>query len=184
MVKTLASAFSSDPVCCWMCGQADTEKRMSPFWASITKAGLAKPDHEIYVSNDASGVAIWRGIDKWKLPPSEVARAMPAMARSLRARLPMTLQLLTTMEKAHPAEPHYYLEFLGTRRDRQGTGVGSSVMSPMLERCDREGVPSYLESSNPRNVPFYARHGFVETGTIAAPRGGPTLTTMWREPRT
>jgi GNAT superfamily N-acetyltransferase len=96
----------------------------------------------------------------------------------------MTLQLLSAMEKVHPQEPHYYLEFLGTRRDQQGHGIGSAVMAPMLDRCDEEGVPAYLESSNRQNVPFYARHGFVETGVISAPRNGPKLTAMWREPRT
>jgi GNAT superfamily N-acetyltransferase len=105
------------------------------------------------------------------------------MLSSLRLRLPAALQLLSAMEKVHPSEPHYYLEFLGTRRDRQNKGGGSAVMSVMLERCDLEGVPAYLESSNPRNVPFYARHGFVERGPVAAPKGGPVLATMWREPR-
>jgi GNAT superfamily N-acetyltransferase len=182
VASTLASAFGTDPVCCWMCGQADSERGMLAFWSQLAKAGLAKPDHEIYVASDVSGVAIWRGIDKWKLPVREVAAALPATLRSLRLRLPIALQLLSVMEKVHPTSPHYYLEFLGTRSDRQGQGIGTAVMGPMLERCDAEGVPAYLESSNPRNVPFYARHGFVETGVIAAPRGGPKLTAMWREP--
>ena len=108
---------------------------------------------------------------------------MPAMLRSFRLRTPVVIKLLTAMEKAHPTGPHYYLEFLGTRRDEQGRGVGTATMQPMLERCDTEGVPAYLESSNPRNVPFYARHGFRETGVVEAPGGGPTLITMWREPR-
>jgi GNAT superfamily N-acetyltransferase len=176
----LASAFATDPVCCWMSGQTDSETRMGPFWTSLVKTGLAKPDHEIYVDQDLSGVAVWRGIDNWKLPPIEVARSLPAMVRSLRMRLPLALQLLSAMEKAHPTAPHYYLEFLGTRRDQQSKGVGSALLAPMLERCDTEGVPAYLESSNPRNVPFYARHGFVETGVVAAPKGGPKLTMMWR----
>jgi GNAT superfamily N-acetyltransferase len=180
---TLASAFANDPVCCWMCGQVDSEERMTPFWRSLARTGLGKPDHEIYLSEDGASAAVWRGIDQWKLPPVEIARSLPAMVSSLRVRLPTALQLLGAMEKVHPTEPHYYLEFLGTRRDRQGHGGGSAVMSVMLDRCDTEGVPAYLESSNPRNVPFYARHGFAETGHIEAPKGGPTLATMWREPR-
>lgn len=183
MAATLASAFAADPVCCWMCGQRDSEQRMTPFWRSLARTGLGKADHEIYVSDDGSSAAVWRGIDQWKLPPLEVARALPAMVSSLRLRLPLALQLLSAMEKVHPTEPHYYLEFLGTRSDRQSKGGGSAVMSVMLERCDTEGVPAYLESSNPRNIPFYARHGFVERGRVEAPKGGPTLATMWREPR-
>jgi GNAT superfamily N-acetyltransferase len=183
VADTLASAFAEDPVCCWMCGQVDSERRMTPFWQSLARTGLRKPEHEIYLSNDGSSVAIWRGIDQWKLPPSDIVRSVPAMVSSLRLRLPIALQLLGVMEKAHPTEPHYYLEFLGTKRERQGHGGGSAVMSIMLERCDIEGVPAYLESSNPRNIPFYARHGFVERGVVPAPRHGPVLTAMWRDPR-
>ena len=46
----------------------------------------------------------------------------------------------------HPPEPHYYLEFLGTRRGQQSRGGGTAVLQPMLDRCDAEGVPAYLES--------------------------------------
>lgn len=180
----LASAFGEDPVFRWMCGKPDTERRMTPFWRHLTRAGLARPDHEIYVGGDGASVAVWRGIDQWKVPGREVLTGLPASASSLRFHLPSALKLLTAMEKAHPTDPHYYLEFLGTRRERQGQGAGSALMEPMLQRCDAEGVAAYLASSNPRNVSFYFRHGFVETGVIAAPRNGPKLTTMWREPRT
>ena len=83
----------------------------------------------------------------------------------------------------HPTEPHYYLEVLGTRKDGQSKGIGSSVINAVLERCDEEGVPAYLESSNPRNIPFYARHGFESTDEIVCGKGAPTVTAMWRDPR-
>lgn len=183
VATTLASAFAEDPVTCWMSGQADCEQRMMPFWRALARSNLAKADHEVFLSADGASVAVWQGIDQWKVPPREILRWVPAMAASMRLRLPVALQLLNAMERAHPKEPHYYLEFLGTRKDRQSRGGGSAVITAMLERSDAEGVPAYLESSNPRNVPFYARHGFQERGVVDAPKGGPSLTTMWREPR-
>lgn len=65
----------------------------------------------------------------------------------------------------------------------QSKGVGSAVIRDMLDRCDTEGMPAYLESSNPRNVPFYARHGFEKTGEIVVGKEARTVTAMWREPR-
>jgi GNAT superfamily N-acetyltransferase len=65
----------------------------------------------------------------------------------------------------------------------QSKGIGSAVLGAMLERCDTEGMPAYLESSNLRNVPFYARHGFEATGEIVVGKGAPTVTAMWRTPR-
>lgn len=179
---TLASAFGDDPVFRWMSAMDDCERRTLPFWRNVASSGLRHADHEIYITDDGNSAAVWRGIGKWKVPMLELVRSAPAMISTLRTRLPSAMQLLSKMEKVHPTEPHYYLEFLGTRRGHQGRGGGTSIMQPMLERCDAEGVPAYLESSNPRNIPFYARHGFVETGTVQAPKDGPTLTLMWRDP--
>ena len=50
-------------------------------------------------------------------------------------------------EKKHPTQPHWYLGILGTDTVHQGKGVGSALMQPILERCDAEGLPAYLESS-------------------------------------
>jgi len=93
------------------------------------------------------------------------------------------VRALSAIEKVHPKEEHYYLEALGTRQDLQSKGVGSAVIGHMLARCDAEGMPAYLESSNLRNVPFYARHGFEPTGEIVCGKGAPTVTAMWRDPR-
>src|SRR6202022_488168 len=49
------------------------------FWHSLARTGLRDPEHEIYVSDDGASVAIWRGIDKWKLPPRDIARTLPAL---------------------------------------------------------------------------------------------------------
>jgi GNAT superfamily N-acetyltransferase len=183
VASAMANAFGEDPVFCWMSGQADNEKRMGPFWRAFIKLELARSEHEVFVTEDGTSAAVWKGIDKWKVPQLEMLRAAPAMIASLRTRLIAGLKMITAMEKVHPTEPHYYLEMLGTRRDRQGKGGGSAVIQAMLDRCDTEGVPAYLESSNPRNIPFYVRHGFVETRVIDGPRGAPVVTAMWREPR-
>jgi hypothetical protein len=54
-------------------------------------------------------------------------------------------------------------------------------MRSRLDRCDAEGAPAYLESSNIDNVSYYLRFGFEVTGEIDVP-GGPTLWCMWRAP--
>jgi ribosomal protein S18 acetylase RimI-like enzyme len=86
------------------------------------------------------------------------------------------------MAKFHPQEPHWYLPLIGVDPAHQGKGYGDALMSYALDRCDRERVPAYLESSNPRNVSFYRRHGFEPVGTIQA-GSSPTLVPMVRRPR-
>ena len=85
------------------------------------------------------------------------------------------------MEAAHPKEPHWYLGVVATDPEHQGRGLGARILKPVLEICDREGVPAYLESSNERNLPFYYRQGWIQSGEIEIP-DGPTLFPMWRQP--
>lgn len=180
----LASAFSEDPLFGWMVGSgAPLEDRLRIFFDSFLKGNLRKPDHLVYVADDGSGAAIWQPVDKWKVPPADLLRSVPAIVRAFRGRVPAMLGALGAIEKVHPMEPHYYLEMLGTRKDRQSKGIGSGVMNVVLERCDEEGLPAYLESSNPRNIPFYARHGFQVRQEVNCGKGAPVVTTMWREPR-
>jgi GNAT superfamily N-acetyltransferase len=98
------------------------------------------------------------------------------------ADTPRALALLSQVEKVHPKEPHWYLAVLGTAPEHQGKGVGSALMKPILDRCDGEGVPAYLESSKESNIPFYKRHGFEVTGEIQA-KNGPKVWPMWRDPQ-
>ncbi|MGZ4171349.1 MAG: GNAT family N-acetyltransferase [Solirubrobacteraceae bacterium] len=71
---------------------------------------------------------------------------------------------------------------MGTHDDHRGRGIGMALLADSLARIDREGMPAYLESTNPSNDPRYARHGFEPAGRITMPNGH-MITTMWREPR-
>ena len=63
----------------------------------------------------------------------------------------------------------------------QGRGYGSALLRYALEQIDRTGAPAYLESSNPRNVPLYERHGFKILGRVQA-GSSPTVVPMLRRP--
>lgn len=91
------------------------------------------------------------------------------------------IHVFQLMAEKHPAEPHHYLFFLGTRPEWQSRGIGSTLMRPVLDMCDRDGVPAYLEASSERNKLLYLRHGFEVTGQIHVPEG-PTMWCMWRVP--
>lgn len=86
------------------------------------------------------------------------------------------------MAAYHPTGPHWYLPLIATDPAHQGEGLGEALMVHALERCDRDRVPAYLESSNPRNIPFYQRHGFEILGEIQV-GSSPTLVPMLRPAR-
>ena len=55
-------------------------------------------------------------------------------------------------------------------------------MTACLDIVDRDHLPAYLDSTNPRNVPFYQHHGFEVTGRWQA-GDSPLITSMLRGPR-
>jgi GNAT superfamily N-acetyltransferase len=94
---------------------------------------------------------------------------------------PSRLRAFGEIVAAAPSDRHWYLAAIGTRPEGQGRGMGSEVLARGLERCDEQGLPSYLDSTNPRNVGFYARHGFRVVGVLDIDHGGATITRMWRD---
>jgi ribosomal protein S18 acetylase RimI-like enzyme len=98
------------------------------------------------------------------------------------ARLGEVLATFEQMAKYHPREPHWYLPLIGVDPAHQGQGRGDVLMVHALARCDRDRVPAYLESTNPRNMSLYRRHGFEPLGTIQA-GSSPPLVPMLRRPR-
>jgi ribosomal protein S18 acetylase RimI-like enzyme len=90
--------------------------------------------------------------------------------------------ILEQIGAAHPKEPHWYLWMIGTDPTQQGRGFGSALMRHALAACDYDKRLAYLESSNPRNLSLYLRHGFELLGTIRV-GGCPPIFPMLRKPR-
>jgi ribosomal protein S18 acetylase RimI-like enzyme len=111
---------------------------------------------------------------KWRLPPLRQLTLLPAVARIARGRAPRFVRLFALAEAKHPDDrPHWYLPTLGVEPDSQGRGLGSRLMRPVLDRCDSERLPAYLEASSPRSRALYERHGFEVTKEVRLPKDGP-----------
>jgi ribosomal protein S18 acetylase RimI-like enzyme len=129
-----------------------------------------------------AGVAVWERPGEWKVGMLEQLRLLPAMARINGRLLPRVMRALAALESNHPAEPHYYLPFVGVDPEWQGRGLGAALLRPILDRCDMEKIPAYLEASSPRNRALYERHGFEVTEEFAVGPGSPPVWRMWRAP--
>jgi len=177
---TLSRAFDDDPLTTWLFPRADARRRKLPtFFRSLLGASL--PLGEVYTTDDSRCAAIWNPPGTFPMGWYTDTRLGLTTTRLVGVRITLCARGLLYFASHHPKERHWYLQMLGTEPQSQSRGLGSAVLAPILERCDREAERVYLESSKERNIPFYERHGFKVTQEIQVPRG-PVVWAMWREP--
>lgn len=182
--ETLGLAFDDDPFTAHILPSDLRDRSARLRWFMSIPARTAARHRSLWIVDNVGAAAAWMPPDKWQATPLTTLRIAPWLIAGLRARLPIAAQVLNAVEKQHPREPHWYLEAVGTRPDQQGNGFGRAVIQPVLDRCDADGLPAYLESSKESNIGYYERFGFEVTGEIALPGDGPSIWSMWREPRT
>ena len=56
--------------------------------------------------------------------------------------------------------PHWCLQIIGVDPVYQGQGLSNRLVSPVLERIDREQMPCFVETNSEKNVIIYRRFGF------------------------
>jgi GNAT superfamily N-acetyltransferase len=182
LAAILGRAFYDDPAMRWvMKDDRRRGRRLERSFALYLRKLWLKQD-ECYTTESVVGAIVWELPGQWKVGLVDMARLAPAVARINGRLLPRKLRALAALESNHPAEPHYYLPFVGVEPEWRGRGLGAALMRPILDRCDSEQRPAYLEASSPRNRTLYERHGFEVTEEFTLGRGSPPLWRMWRHP--
>jgi GNAT superfamily N-acetyltransferase len=184
--QVLADAFAEDPVFAWLISPhaRGRDDRLRTFFTSMSR-GYLRQGKPCYLTSDASAAALWAGPGSWPMPLSQIILEAAPSGLAFRFRLLRALRTQLQIERLHARQspPHWYLGYLGTRRDCQGQGLGTQMLREVLARLDTDGVPAYLESSNELNLPLYERNGFRVVGDLRALSQGPTIWRMWREPQ-
>jgi GNAT superfamily N-acetyltransferase len=184
VARALAQAFYDDPHFRWFVrDDAKRMQRLERGFATFMGRVWLRQD-EGYTHERLIGAALWMPPNTWHLGPITQLLLLPAIVRDLRADTPRLLKALTFIEKKHPREPpHWYLPIIGVAPAWQGRGYGAALLWAVLERCDADRVPAYLEASTPRNLALYERNGFEAVEECRYASNGPPLWRMWREPR-
>jgi ribosomal protein S18 acetylase RimI-like enzyme len=162
VIDSLSLAFVADPASRWV--WSDPQEYLENF-PKFAKAfgGRAFENGSAYYVDGYAGAALW-------LPPNihpDVETIASLLERTGSAQAQKdAMEVFEQMGNYHPQEPHWYLPLLGVDPLWHGKGFGSALMKHALGRSDRDNKLAYLESSNPKNVPFYERHGFELLGTI------------------
>jgi ribosomal protein S18 acetylase RimI-like enzyme len=184
--ETLAGAFEGDPMTPYVF-RADTDRRKRLSAVFRVELRCAFRLGVVEVIGEGKAVAIW-------LPPGRMKGALTAMIASGALLAPFRLGLgamwrgtllLKSIQELHSRSvsgDHCYLLALAVHPEHQGSGWGSQLVRHGLARAQAMNLPSYLETTNPRNIAFYQRHGFKLVGERSVAGGGPMVWGMVTEP--
>ena len=177
VVPTIVLAFAADPLVRWLWPDAGAYLSAMPE-LTVAFAGGAFDHGSAFCSEDHSAAALW-------LPPQVSPDSETLGALVQRTVAPDVLAEMAgvseQMAAHHPDEPHWYLPLIGVDPARQGRGQGAALMKHALRQFDADGALAYLESTNPRNISLYERHGFEALGRIQV-GSSPAIVPMLRQP--
>jgi ribosomal protein S18 acetylase RimI-like enzyme len=183
IARVQARAFFDDPLQSWALPDATTRLAILERVFELLSRHASVPAGESYTDATRACAAFW-------VPPGgfvlgrEAAAAMAPILEVLGDDANARFRAAEDTMRAHrPSHLHFYLQGLGVDPPRQGEGLGAAVVQPVLDRCDADRMPAYLETTKERNVGFYERHDFAVVGRTRLPLDGPSMWFMAREPR-
>lgn len=183
----LTRAFAADPILTALIAEQERPTAFPAFFRHLMFS--CWESGTVYAADDGgvlAGVSIWEPPSR-VTPSEEFASRAEAELQRVREASPAGFARLmdgfSAVSALHPAEPHWYLAFIGVEPARQGTGAGRALLAPALEAADRDGVLCYLETPFPETHDFYRRFGYVLHPPTHPFAEAPPLWTMTRQPR-
>ncbi|HEX4129142.1 MAG TPA: GNAT family N-acetyltransferase [Pirellulales bacterium] len=186
LVELLIEAFWDDP---WFSSLAADGTRRRKILQTLFGALVryAHRHHAIAATTSGDAVACWLPRDvptftTWGLLRAGIWRLPLLLGRDRMHRFMAHVEHVEALRKRLQPTPHMYLALLAVAPRSQGTGVGGQLLESVLKQLDESATPFYLETHNPRNVPFYERHGFALLGQWPSPVDGISTWAMRRPP--
>ncbi len=186
--QVLARALHDDPNWLWILPDESRRAQVLTWFMEVWARYCRKYGVVHTTAGKVEGAALW--IPPGKYPLSVVRLILAGMmlvplkfGRAAFGRLMSGVNYETRLHKRDVPPRHWYLATLGVVPARQGRGIGSALIQPVLARADAEGLRCYVETEKERNVRFYRRHGFEVVVESDVPNGGPHMWTMKREPQ-
>ena len=178
LVETLAQAFQTDPALTWILPDADHRFRaLRGLFRTLVpadmRAGLALR------SGGDEAAALWRAPGQAHSGTLEFLRTVVPLVATFGTALRRGLRVQGSIDAHRPKGQFWYLHYVGVRRDHRGRGHGGRIIRAQTAVADAAGLPCWLETATPENVPLYERLGFVTQVEWDVP-GGPHFWGMMR----
>ena len=185
--SSLVRAFMPDPVFSFYFPEAaNRAKVFGAFFDDLLHSHIRfRQVYSASMGGKIVGTAVWRPPDAGE-PTDEDRDRSAAAEKRVREIDPLAANALfagfASLEEQHPQEPHWYLFFTGVEPGFQSRGIGSELLTPVLEIADRSREICYLETPFPRTHAFYRTLDFeiIREGRPFA--GAPQVWAMLRNP--
>ena len=174
--RLLADAFIDDPG--WV---SVGPRRRASRWRYIHRVALGTVrvgerwcGPSWCITEEGEPVAVLTGCAPGIWPPPELptlAMLSPGPLIAGPAVLIRSLRAERTFEKRHPKYDHFLVWMFAVAPARQRGGLGRRLMAEALGRAEEAGVPAYLWTANPDNLPYYRSHGYEVIGQDEIPGG-------------
>lgn len=179
-LRTLGEAFADYPATRHTVDAEDHARRVTGVEELLlTRVGLEAG--EVWVADDGDAVAVWT-TPRHANAGAVFAEIGPRLAELAGDRIGAQATMEGALAPHRPTSPVWFLATVGVADGRRGSGLGSAVLRPGIEAAAKDGVPAFLETSDRRNLPFYARLGFEVTAEVDIPDGGPRTWCLTRPP--
>ncbi|UCE09456.1 MAG: GNAT family N-acetyltransferase [Candidatus Thorarchaeota archaeon] len=164
-VEVLIDAFWDDPLNLYFIPEGeDRYRRLSEYFQFRLRFAIIYG--EVYsTSPELEGIAAWFPPGRSDMTNSRVMRAgglrlMRHLGRETITKMSSIGSLTANVRKQHLPEPHWHLFPIAVHPMHQGKGYASTLMRPMLDRIQGEGLPCFLETLNEKLVSLYEHFGF------------------------
>ena len=181
LVETLARAFQTDPALSWILPDPDHRARtLRSLFRTLVPADMRAGMALRTAGNEAA--ALWRAPGQAHSGTLEFLRTVVPLVVTFGTTLPRGLKVQESIDAHRPKGRFWYLHYVGVRSEHQGKGHGGRIIRAQTATADPEGLPCWLETATPANVPLYERLGFVTHTEWDVPGGGPHFWGMMRPP--
>lgn len=166
----------------WAVVGGDRRARLEEaFRSDLQMLGL--PHGVVMKTRQCEAVAVWLPADAGELlTVDERLRRDEVTSTIFGNRMATVAEVDDIVGSAPCPDADWHLATMGALPALQRQGLGSAVLTPMLDRLDGNRQSARLETSTTANVAFYERHGFEVVAEPELPHGAPTTWLMHRRP--
>lgn len=160
IIKLLSAAFQANQSVNYLIPQfSDKQKRIKALMDYSFE--ICSLFGKVYISDDDRGCALINFPDRKKTTFRSLLAEIKLVFQAIGfGNITKAIQREKAISKHYPNQDIYYLWFIGVLPDLQGQGIGEKLMRQILAEADQMKRAVYLETSTPKNIPWYEKFGF------------------------